>query len=412
MTLASLRETRKAIAGSFTMQFPCVIHARTGDMEVHEAYRAALETGASTVPYLTTLRVAELPALQTCLHDANIVARRSSTRDTSSHGSVTCVTLPGNVRGVVKVMSLCLTNTSKAPGASSRAISAATHNSSLVDPYLTCLGSKLAETKRSVGFARLYATFLARAAELHGETDVPVVAVVMERLDDILDKRIAACMPRDGGTADWRRLIGLVLQVMATLAQGQAAFGLVHNDTHLANFMVSDARDDHHHHPRRASLKLAIKGGAVLALPLLERVVLIDFGRASFATSRGRVVTSEIDSMFPSWEKNGLQSDVMHFAAMLLLIQPRPRYLEEQAALTPQGSAARALLRLIKAALQCAGGTLDMHEQYATCHASLTQQCAHDAIHTLRKTESLCRGALPLDWLRDAELVQNFIAPG
>ena len=158
-----------------------------------------------------------------------------------------------------------------------------------------------------------------------------------------------------------------------------------------------------------------------MRLPLAqERVVLIDFGRSSLGTDEGRrITTSEITEHFPAWEKNGLHADVMHFAAMLVLVQPttiskslavpKAGFWESEALKPDAPPCARALLRLIKAALQCEGESrTDMFVEYTTCRDAPTSDCAHKAIHRLRKEGGGCAGALPTRWLNDRELVTGF----
>ena len=387
-------------------QFPCTIDSKTCLTRPHDAYAHALAHDLPVIPLVSRMRFSDLPLLNVVLNGAGIRINRKLEAETS-HGTVLFVTIAWrDTPAVLKLMPLSTRNNGT--------INAITHDSSFVDPYLAGLGSGLVARRASVGFAHLYVTFLARVT-LRGVPDVPVVAMVTEALHAALDDRIANCMSlKHGGGVDWCRLIGFILQVMVVLSQGQKAFGLVHNDAHLGNFMVSDADagTDTNAKPR-ACLTVVVRDGsnkARLTLPLRERVVLIDFGRASFQQQKSsRLETSEVRVKFPKWERNSMRADVLHFAAMLLLAQPKPGFLEHEAAKTPSPSPARALVRLITAALQCRN--VDMHAEYTACHAEGTHECAAASIHRLRGKETHCVGARPVDWLRDKELTRDFFSP-
>ena len=397
--IAAAKQARR-IMRRVPFQYPCRI--RHGNLQPHPSYQADLDTGTRVSSYTSRLCINDLPTLKLSLQKANI-AIAAPVEGETSHGVVSFVTIgPDRIRGVMKLMAL------PKPATAEASIVAQIHDSSFLDSYLAGLGSSRVAEGTSIGFAHVFGTFLAKTT-LRGVADTPVVVLITERFDALLDSKITACMANDA--VQWRRLVGLVLQVMTILAQGQAMFGLVHNDAHLGNFMVTatDAASTSSTHAY-ISTSSDSDDDMVLRLPLRERVTLIDFGRSSLGTAQGRrIASSEVREKFPKWEKNGMEADVMHFAAMLVLIQPRAGYLEEHARKPDAPACALALIRLIWSALQC--GAVDMYDSYNTCAEDTKTNCAHTAIHFLRKKSSHCVGATPESWLNDAELTGEFRTP-
>lgn len=394
-------------------QFPCVAQ-ENGRIDLHPDYATALKTGRD----LPSVDVAILPKIEDVLKAAEITTRRVYPHKTS-HGLVKFVSFPvqsipplspceaaavetqSTIDCVLKIMPLVNLKTHDGK--------LGVHvfnldNSAYVDPLLAWFGSQMVDKGKSIAFPHLFGTFMARMSFREHE-HVPVIGMIMEELDGNLYHRLLEHMKNDH--VDWQPLIAEVLQAMLVMSQGQNSMSLVHNDAHLGNFMTKAVKN-----PEKSEIYIKTNKGRVLRLPVPRRVVIMDFGRASAQVSirKRRIESSEIKDKFPKWSHNSFQSDVMHFAAVLLQAQPSSGLLEREAARPDAPASAKALLRLMKSALQCR--KRDMYDAYVKCHKQVGSRCGHQLIHVLRAASSKCVGAKPEDWLNDDELTSDFVHVG
>ncbi len=386
--------------GALPNQYPCVVDRSTAEMALAPEAQTALETGV----------MAALPAAAALGDVFDVLAQNHVTVDSheaskSSHGKVSYVTVhpqPGadevlstceaghvlnrhKIQAVVKIMPI---DNYAAP---------LPNDSAFLDPVIAWMGSQLVANGRSLGFAQVYGSFLG-TANLKGSRTVPVVALIMERLTSSVYDVIMSYMK---GDVQWRELIALVLQVMLVLHEANTTLKLVHNDTHLGNFMTGAMTCEM---PTAVYVRTP---AFVLRLPITERVVLLDFGRSTADMAGTELVTSEVQFKFPKWNRGHIGTDVTHFLAMLVVAQPEVGWLEKQAALPGAPPEARAFVKAVHAALQCPHA--DMYKECHVCKTSKAQECVSNLVHKLRKTENQCMGTRPGDWLQNLDLVRPFL---
>ena len=273
----------------------------------------------------------------------------------------------------------------------------------IVEALVGWVGSRMVEKQLSLGFPLVMGTFV---VTYDGGTSL---ALVMEQLGAGLSKRLGQILGKTPADIDWQALVALCVQVALIAAQGQHVLKLVHNDQHLGNLRLGTTPLD--------DIRLeTTPGGRVVVVPCnQERVVAIDFGRASIQSRLGRgaarIESSELQK-FTKWNRSSFGADMMHFVAMLVLTQPTSRHIERGAAAPGAPKAARALVALMKASLTCP--SLDMYKQYVTCHRTMRKTgcktCARKAIHELRGADARCAGTTPQQWLTDADLLSTFRA--
>jgi hypothetical protein len=311
----------------------------------------------------------------------------------SSHGDIWFGNLAGGEEVVIKFMPL--------EAGQERRIA----TSSYVDPFLSWLGSQLVTRGKSTAFAQLFGTFLCKDAFKELPDAVPQVAMISEVLGHKLDTTVESYMVPDA--IQWRNLIAIVLQVMVVLAQAHS-MTLVHNDAHLGNCLVAKTCN---HKPMYVDVR-----GRLLVLPMLERVVLMDFGRATVGAvghhGKSRMHSSEVADKFAKWELDNPGADVAHFVAMLMMCQRKPHMLDVEAGKPDAPPEARALVTLMRRALQC-DTQRDMFTAYGQCNENdLTGKestCGKEFIHELRNKETRCMGLTPMDFLLNETLTAPFV---
>ena len=413
-------------------QFPCHVHgdgsisADTGYLDGVRGSAAALKTEAWDWRDTTTL-----PSKEDLIRALGITKKERVIKN-SSHGEIWF----GTVRcdryktHEVAIKFMPIHTREEETHMSSRVA-----NSAYVDPFISWLGSQLVSKGQSTAFAQLYGTFLCRGYVRSTSDDddegadrsPPLVAMVSELLGEKIDTAIEECLPVKGQIR-WQRLIAIVLQVMMALSQAHA-MTFVHNDAHMGNFLVATRC---HHAPMYVNVN-----GRYLMIPMQDRVVLMDFGRSTLAaldcenatkcTSRRggvdfaqpRLHSSEVADKFAEWQVDNPGADVTHFAAMLVLCQSRKNMLVREASRKDAPPEARALVRLIRSALQCNEDGIDMFYKYMQCNAEELKdsaghgfqktRCGKDLIHDLREKKTKCRGILPMDFLSDLELTAPFL---
>lgn len=400
--VAEAKLARRALA-TVPNQYPCAVDPRDAELRLTSAAQSAMETGV----------MAALPPLGG-LHDVfDTLARHNVTLDAhetnkSSHGKIAYVTIrpptdapdaltpceAGHVRqsayaGVQAVVKIMPIDNYSAPLA---------NDSAFVDPIIAWMGSQLVTNGRSLGFAQVYGTFVGVAQLQPESAPVPVVAVVMERL---LASVYDVMMVYMKGDVQWHRLIALVLQVMLVLHEANSTMNLVHNDTHLGNFMTGSMACEM---PTHVYVEMP---GFTIKLPIAERVVLLDFGRSTANLEGVPVTTSEVQLKFPRWNRTHIGTDVTHFLAMLVVAQPEVDWLDKQARMPTAPPEAAAFVAAVHAALQCPHA--DMYKECHVCKTSKEQSCVSDLVHKLRKTDNKCMGTAPGDWLQNEDLVRPFI---
>lgn len=393
-TIKEARRLRSKFADAIDvkLQFPCVLR-KNGSIGVHRGFMGGLQSASEQFGTTMIPDTDELPTVDDLFRRLTLTVKSDVKAKESSHGEIRFGTVD-DVSVVVKLMPIA--------GMPNRV-----SNSAYVDPFLSWLGSQLVDKQQSVGFIQLYGTFLCR------EKDEPLVAMVSERMFDNLDKLLDSYILKEG--IRWKKLIGVVLQVMLALAHAHA-LTMVHNDTHMGNFLTKPTCGEN------TSLYMSVKG-RVLKVPVDVRVVLMDFGRSTISNiicdkndrcrSRrgGRLKASEVVDKFPDWEMDTPGSDVVHFAAMLMMSQVRANMFAEEASKPDAPVAAKALLRLLRQTLQCGTGR-DMFEEYDACNAAEmanpSNTCSKKLVHELRYKSTGCTGISPLDWLSDRELTAPF----
>lgn len=391
--VAAGTKIRQALAtsGAHLPQFPCILQPN-GSIRLSKRYLAAVQT-VDTITELpeNPIPTSGLPTRVELLATLGITKSDSSVTH-SSHGDIWFGTLGDGAEVVIKFMPV-------EPGQERRIA-----ESSYVDPFLSWLGSQLVVKGKSTAFAQLYGTFLCQDAFKDLPDAVPQVAMISEVLGDKLDTTVESYMGPEG--VQWRKLIAIVLQVMLVLAQAHS-MTLVHNDAHLGNCLIAKTCNNK---PLYVNVR-----GRLLVLPMLERVVLMDFGRSTMGgvgeSGTARMHSSEVADKFFKWELDNPGADVAHFVAMLMMCQRVPRMLETEAEKPDAPPEARALVRLLRRALQCETRR-DMFAAYNECNENNLKgkesTCGKEYIHELRNKETQCMGVTPMDFLMDEALTAPF----
>lgn len=348
MTASDIRRALASRLPPDACQFPWTINRGTGALVVRRAYVAALQNNTW-----------DGPACDGRAPLAHVLAAAGIGDLTFLTATTWTAMGPGGKAVAVKILDVPSPSTAAA----------------FLEAYVCGRVSSFADAGRVTGFPATYATLY---GTWHGK---PAVAVVNEYVLGEPFAVVAMQCLAHPSPANCRRLFPLLHQLLVAIDGLHRVVGVVHNDLHLGNIIVTPA----------------------------GRLAVIDYGRSTVCGTP----TPDI-ARYTHWNIQSPEMDMAYVAAMLTLAVPAGQRLETIAAraAAPWNAALDALAHLVRRTLSCPGAP-DLLGRYQLCHDALLRgddaRCTTTLLHELRARASGCAGLAPAAWLQDEALAQAFL---
>ena len=313
----------------------------------------------------------------------------------------------GAVRVAVKVQPMRVRGTGAA-GMSPASVAAA--DPGLLDAYVAARASALVASGASCGFASVLGTLVGTwdfggGDEAAGGVQ-PAVAIVARAVEGETLYKYLAGVVDSGNAGAGAAVAAAVMQAAAALHQLHTSLGVVHNDVHLANFLVEPVARAAPASPAACAFQVTFEREAGAAAPVCMRVpadirvVLMDFGRSAIVRPGSKTagaVAADMPVLYADWDLRAPQGDLAQLAALVHVLLDR-----RGAAVAAAANSMPGLRALLRAALTCTH--MDVGASLAQCPADGDPQCVHSNVDVLRNKAGRCPGALPLAWLTNAGL--------